>query len=331
MESVKWGIIGVGDVCEVKSAPAMNLIAGSSIEAIMRRDATKAEDYANRHGIDKWYSDADALIADPEVNAIYVATPPLAHKEYTIKAANAGKPVYVEKPMAKTHADCLEMIRTCEENNVPLFTAYYRRALPNFLKIKELILSKTIGDVRMVEVRMTKSPEPNIVTNQANHWRVDPQVAGGGYFYDLASHQLDLLDFLFGPVVKAIGYAKNQGGLYDAEDIVVGSFEFDSGVLGTGSWCFTTSPQSDREMTTIIGSKGEISFETFGDNNVILRTEEFGEQVFQFDMPKHIQQPLITQIVGELLGNGKCVSTGLSGARTNKVMELLSGQFYRVK
>lgn len=319
-DEVRWGIIGVGDVCEVKSAPAMQLIKHSKIAAVMRRDAARAADYAQRHQVEKWYSDADDLIDDPNVNAIYIATPPVAHMEYTLKAAKAGKPVYVEKPMAKSYAECLEMIAACKASQVPLYVAYYRRALPNFLKVKSLVESGAIGEVRFVEIRMCKPLEPDIITHQENHWRVDPETAGGGYFYDLASHQLDFLDFLFGPIVKAAGYSANQAGQYAAEDIVTGSFEFESGVLGTGSWCFTTSQHSDKDVTTIIGSKGEISYPSFGSSEVTLKNDQ-GEERFSFDLPKHIQQPLIQQVVDDLLGEGSCMSTGVSGARTNQVME----------
>lgn len=322
---VRWGIIGVGDVCEVKSAPAMQLIPNSKIEAVMRRDAEKASDYARRHNIDKWYNDADQLIDDPKVNAIYIATPPVAHKEYTLKAAKARKPVYVEKPMARAYQECQQMIDACSSNNVPLYVAYYRRTLPNFLKVKSLVESGVIGDIRFVEIRMCKPIEPDIITHQQNHWRVDPETAGGGYFYDLASHQLDFLDFLFGPIAKASGYSANQAGKYKTEDIVTGSFVFESGVMGIGSWCFTTSTVSDKDVTTIIGSKGEISYPSFGRSEVTLKTDQ-GEEIFTFNLPKHIQQPLISQVVDDLLGKGSCVSTGLTGARTNHIMELLSGK-----
>jgi len=320
---VKWGIIGVGDVCEVKSAPAMNLIAHSKIEAVMRRDAKKAGDYAKRHGISKWYSDPDQLISDPDVNAIYIATPPNAHLEYTLKAAVAGKPAYVEKPMARTYAECQQMVNICAKADVPLYVAYYRRALPNFLKIKSLVDEGVIGKVRMVEVRMHKPLSPDIITHQENHWRVNPEVSGGGYFYDLASHQLDFLDFLFGPIVKASGYASNQANQYPAEDIVTASFAFESGVHGTGSWCFTTGNDSDKDITTIIGETGEISYKTFGSGEVLLIKDGL-EETFTFDLPNHIQQPLIQQVVDDLLGKGTCVSTGISGARTNRVMEWMT-------
>src|SRR6266850_3456148 len=147
---IRWGIIGAGDVCEVKSAPAMNKIAGSKLVAVMRRNGRKAQDYARRHGVPKWYDDVDRLINDQEVNAIYIATPPDTHELYTLKAAKAAKPVYVEKPMARTYRECRAMIDACQQADVPLFTAYYRRMLPNFLKIKALLNDGVIGDVRYV-------------------------------------------------------------------------------------------------------------------------------------------------------------------------------------
>ena len=325
LTEIRWGIIGAGDVCEVKSGPAFNKVAHSKLVAVMRRDAAKAADFAQRHGVPKWYNDAAKLIDDPGVNAIYIATPPGSHVEYTFMAAKAGKPVYVEKPMARTHAECQSMVEACKKAAVPLFVAYYRRCLPNFLKVKSLLDQGAIGDVRYVNIKLNKTLEPDIVgaSGQADNWRIFPEVAGGGYFYDLACHQLDILDFLFGPIKQASGFASNQAGLYPAEDIVTGSFVFENGVLGQGTWCFSTSKVSDEEGTTIVGSKGQISFPYFSDHSVTLEVEGKPKERFTFDIPKHIQQPLIQTIVDELMGKGQCPSTGVSGARTNWVMEQL--------
>lgn len=322
---VRWGIIGVGDVCEVKSAPAMNLIPGSKLVAVMRRDAEKAKDYAQRHGVPKWYNDADQLIHDAEVNAIYIATPPSSHELYTLQAAKAGKPVYVEKPMARTHTECLSMIEACQTAHVPLFTAYYRRSLPNILKIKSLLNERVIGDIRYVSIILNKTIQPDIIgaSKQKDNWRVDPVVAGGGYFFDLASHQLDVLDFLLGPIKEANGFATNQAHAYAAEDIVVGSFHFENGALGYGNWCFSTSAVSSKEIITLVGSQGQITFNCFGDHSITVEIEGKEKQMMTFDIPKHIQQPHIQTIVDELLGKGKCSSTGVSGARTSNVLELL--------
>ena len=324
-KEIRWGIIGVGDVCEVKSGPAMQLIENSRLVAVMRRNGDKAKDYAQRHGVSKWYDDADHLINDPEVNAIYIATPPNSHQPYTLKAAATGKPVYVEKPMATTYKECKEMVEACHQANVGLFTAYYRRMLPNFLKVKSLIDDGTIGDIRYVNITLNKTLQPDIAgaSKSPDNWRILPEIAGGGYFFDLACHQLDLLDFILGPINDAQGYSANQANIYRAEDIVLGSFQFESGVLGQGTWCFSTSVASDKELTTIVGSKGQISYPCFGDFSITLELEGNEKEVMKFNIPKHIQQPLIQTIVDELLGKGQCSSSGISGARTSKVMEQL--------
>jgi predicted dehydrogenase len=325
LNEVRWGIIGAGDVCEVKSGPAFALVNNSRLVVVMRRNPQKAEDYAKRHQVPKWYDDAEKLINDREVDAVYIATPPDSHMEYTLKVAEAGKPVYVEKPMARTHQECLSMVEACRNANVPLFVAYYRRRLPNFLKIEEIVHDGTIGDIRLVDIKLYKTLTPDIVgaSGQKDNWRIFPEIAGGGYFYDLASHQLDFLDYLFGPITEARGFAHNQAGLYPAEDIVSGSFYFENGVIGQGTWCFTTSNVSDHEKTTIIGSKGQISFSYFGDGSVTLEIEGSEKEILPFMLPRHIQMPLISTIVDELLGIGRCPSTGISGARTNWVMEKL--------
>lgn len=317
---VRWGVLGVGNVCEVKSAPAMNLVPHSKLVAVMRRDEAKVQDYATRHGVPKWYTSAQALIDDPEVNAIYIATPPNAHLELTRIAAEAGKPVYVEKPMARTHAECLEMIEVCEKANVPLYVAYYRRALPHFVKIKELMAEGAIGVIRTVHVNMKQVVVPEIITKLENNWRVVPEIAGGGYFFDLASHQLDLLDFFFGKITHASGYATNQAKAYAAEDLVAGSFVFANGVLGTGNWCFTSSQSAEKDEIIIDGSKGQIRFATFGKGEFTLIQDFQEPQHFHLNLPHHIQQPLIQSIVEDLLGKGTCPSTGISGARANWVM-----------
>lgn len=320
---VRWGILGVGNVCEVKSAPAMNLISNSKIVAVMRRSEEKVKDYAQRHGIAKWYTSATDLINDPEVNAIYIATPPNAHLELASLAAAAGKPVYVEKPMARTHQECLDMIAVCEKANVPLYVAYYRRALPHFRKIKELITDGTLGEIRSVHINLKQKLDATLITKVETNWRVDPELAGGGYFFDLASHQLDLMDFFFGKITHASGFCSNQADTYEAEDIVVGSFVFDSGVLGSGNWCFTTSENAEIDQTIIYGSKGKVSFETFGKGEFELDLDGKAIEKLSFELPKHIQQPLIETIVADLFGTGTCQSTGISGARANWVMDQL--------
>ena len=320
---VRWGIIGCGDVTEVKSGPALQRANGSALVAVMRRDRAKAEDYARRHGVARAYDDATALIADPEVDAVYVATPPSSHKEYALAAALAGKPVYVEKPMALSHAECRDMIDGCARAGVPLFVAYYRRALPRFLKVKQLIDDGTLGDVRVVSVSLWQPPKADDADRESPPWRVVPAIAGGGLFVDLASHTLDLLDFLLGPIARAAGGSANQAGRYQAEDIVTGHFEFRSGVRGSGSWCFTTGDHVDR--VEIVGSRGSVGFATFA-NLPITLTSGDQRSTFEIAHPPHIQQPLIQTVVDALRGGGACPSTGISAARTSWVMDQLLGR-----
>jgi predicted dehydrogenase len=318
MKTIKWGIIGCGDVTEVKSGPGLQKAKHSSLVAVMRRTGELAKDYAQRHHVPRWYDDAEALINDPEVNAIYVATPPSTHKKYTLLSAQAGKPVYVEKPMALNFEECQEMIDACQTAGVPLFVAYYRRALSRFLKIKELCDTQAIGDIRFVTATLCRPSSPRDRDPDNLPWRVMPDVAGGGYFLDLASHMLDFLDYLLGPIQSVQGFAANQAGHYPAEDIVTGSFVFESGVQGVGTWCFTGFDAVDR--TEIVGSQGKITYATFDATPVVLTTA-VGTTEFTIDYPAHIQQPLIQTVVDDLNRVSTCPSTGESAARTNWVMD----------
>ena len=267
-EKVRWGIIGCGDVTEVKSGPAFQKVNNSELVAVMRRTGELAKDYAKRHHIAKWYDNAEELINDPDVDAVYIATPPGSHKEYAIKVAKAGKPIYVEKPMALNITECQEMITACKDAGVPLYVAYYRRAQPRFLKIKELLENNAIGDVRFVSTIQYQKASEDVLDPQNLPWRVQPELAGAGLFFDLASHTLDMLDFLLGPIKSVQGFASNQAGYYRAEDIVTGTYLFESGVHGIGNWCF--SAFEDVDVNEIVGSKGKITFSIFGNEPIVL-------------------------------------------------------------
>ena len=323
MKTIRWGIIGCGNVTEVKSGPGFQKAAGSSLVAVMRRNGDLARDYASRHGVPKWYDNAEELICDPDVDAVYIATPPSSHKEYTLLAAQARKPVYVEKPMAPNTRDCREMIDACNAAGVPLFVAYYRRALERFLKIKELVDSGSIGTVRCINILFL---QPNAIDgSKVLPWRVVPDISGGGLFVDLASHMLDFLDRVFGPIETVSGTVANHLHLYPAEDIVAGNFVFESGVVGNGTWCFSASEKIDR--TEIVGSGGSIRYSTFDAEPIILTTPA-GVQQFSIRYPEHIQQPLIQLVVNALNGTGRSPSTGETGIRTTQVMEEMLKGYY---
>ncbi len=324
MKTIRWGIIGCGDVCEVKSGPAFQKADGSTVVAVMRRDAAKAADFARRHGIARWYDDATRLIADPEVDAVYVATPPSSHAEHAIAAARAGKPVYVEKPMAMTKQECDSMIAACASARVPLFVAYYRRALPRFVRVKNLIDSGSIGEVRGFTTVLTHPPSPAHSDRGSLPWRVRPEIAGGGLFVDLAAHTLDLLDHWFGPVAGATGHGSNRGGLYQAEDTVSAELQFESGLTGVGFWSFVAGLRVDR--TEIFGSKGRITFSTFDEAPIVFETIAEREEIV-VPHPPHVQQPLVQLVVDELHGRGLSPSTGESAARTSAVIDQLLTEY----
>lgn len=325
MDKICWGIIGCGDVTEKKSGPALQKIEDSSLVAVMRRTGELAKDYAERHNVPRWYDQAAELINVPEVNAVYIATPPSTHKKYTIMAAEAGLPVYVEKPMARNHKEAQEMIRVCEENGVQLHVAYYRRAMPRFLKIKELIDSGAVGEVRTINIRLTQPVREDEKNENDLPWRVIPEIAGGGKFLDLASHTLDLFDYYFGPIESASGFAVNQGDFYPAEDNVVMSFSFENGIQGIGSWTFNAYHELDQNE--IIGSKGRLLFSSFSEEAIIIENEG-GRQEIEFAYPEHVQQPLLTKVVASLLGEGKSPSTGKTAARTTAVMDKIIAAYY---
>ncbi len=327
MDRVNWGIIGAGNVTEVKSGPALYRTERSRLMAVMRRDGEKAAGFARRHDVGRWYTKADDLIHDPEVNAVYVATPPSTHSLYASLAMKAGKPVYVEKPMAARYDECLEMLRVSRETGMPLFVAYYRRTLPAFLKVKELIDAGEIGKVLTVSIRLHRQAAEREQEPAAMDWRVDPAIAGGGYFYDLASHQLDYLDFLFGPLSGVRGTAANMAGLYPAEDTVTGTFAFADGMPGSGSWCFACGKEAETDLMEFTGEKGRITLPCFQHGEMILENRQ-GRHAFRFVNPEHIQQNLVRQVVGALLDGTPCVSTGESAARTNRVLEEMTGSYY---
>lgn len=324
-ENVKWGIIGCGDVTEIKSGPAFQKVANSELVAVMRRNEAMAADFAMRHGVPKWYSDADDLINDPEVNAIYIATPPDSHADYCIKAMNAGKPVYVEKPMALNTQECQRMIEASTYTGMPLFVAYYRRALPLFVRIKQLIENKVIGDIKLINLKLHWPAQQEELDGNPG-WRVFPEISGGGYFHDLASHQIDYLEYTLGPIVEAKGMSENQAGLYPAPDTVTGLLKFESGAVATGSWCFTVPEDHFCDQTEIIGSKGKITFSFFDSQVLHIETETTDEKI-EIPHPEHVHQPLVDLVVQELRGEGACPSTGITGIRANMWIDKITGGY----
>ena len=325
MKQINWGFIGCGEVTERKSGPAFNLVEGSRVVAVMSRSSEKASSYAQRHNIPRWHTDAQSLINDPEVNAVYIATPPSSHATYAIMAMKAGKPVYVEKPLAASYVDCQRVMRISRETGVPCFVAYYRRKLPYFDKVQELLQEGAIGKVVNVQIRFSVPPRDLDYNSTSLPWRVQRDIAGGGYFYDLAPHQLDLLQEFFGPIVHVSGFSANRGGLYQTEDTVSASFAFQDGMPGSGSWCFVGHESARTDQIELIGEKGRICFSVFTYSPIVLQTSQ-GKQEIIIQNPSHVQLPMIEDVVRHLQGNGTCTADCISATSVNWVLDRILGK-----
>ena len=325
MKTIRWGMIGCGDVAEVKSGPGFYKADNSTLVAVMRRNGAKAEDFARRHKVPRWHDDANAIINADDIDAIYIATLTDTHLDYAVRCAKAGKPVYVEKPMAMDYAQCRTMIDAAKAAKVPLWVGYYRRALLRFLKVKELLDGGAIGDVRLVTSRLFNKQFDPATDTTGFAWRADPNLSGGGIFFEGACHTMDFLDFLFGPIEEVRGFAVNQGGKYKSEDLITGAYRFASGVMGQGTWCYTAD--YEYEMNEVVGTKGRIQFSTTQPVPIRVFHDDKVEEIPAGD-PPHVHQPLIQTIVNEMNGQGKCPSTGESGSRTALFMDRLLGEFY---
>lgn len=317
MDDIIWGIIGCGNVTEVKSGPAFNKVPHSRLVAVMRRSGEKAQDYAKRHHVPRWYDDAHRLIADSEVNAIYIATPPSSHEEYALAAIAAGKNVYIEKPMSLNAASAQRIASAADQNNVKVCVAHYRRELALFRKIKELIGEHAVGNIRLVSIELMESFDVDKALSKEDNWRIHPTISGGGIFHDLAPHQLDLLLYFFGTPEKMQGISFNQGGYYDADDIVNGAGIFPGKILFNGVWCFNAPKKSD--ICRIIGSEGSLEFPVFTMDELFIRK---GEQldVLRFEVPPHVQQPLIAEVVRYFRGESANPCSAWDGV---KVMQMI--------
>lgn len=325
MKLISWGFIGCGEVTEIKSGPAFNDVNGSHIEAVMSRSEARARSYAERHHVPKWYTDAQELIDDPDVNAIYIATPPSSHATFAIMAMRAGKPVYVEKPLASNYDDCIRVNYISEQTGVPCYVAYYRRYLPYFQKVKSIIDKGILGTIIDVNIRYSVPPREMDYDKENLPWRLNAEIAGGGYFYDMAAHQLDLLQHFFGVIVKAHGYYSNRAHLYDVEDTVSACFKFENGLVGSGSWCFVGHESAQEDCIDIVGEKGMVSFSVFNYAPIRLMTSE-GATSIEVENPSYVQLPLIRSVIEDLQGFGLCTCNSVSATPVNWVMDRILGK-----
>lgn len=314
---IRWGIIGCGDVTELKSGPAYQKTADFVLNGVTRRNYELAQDYAQRHKVEHVYKTAEELVNDTAIDAVYIATPPDSHHHYALMVAAAGKPCCIEKPLSPSYQESEEIVRAFDEAGLPLFVAYYRRTLPRFLKVKSLLDEKGIGDVRYVHWDLTSPPSAVDLSGEYN-WRTDKAIARGGYFDDLASHGLDLLAYLLGDFDTVSGAALNQQGLYSAYDSISASWQHKSGISGTGLWNFASYKSVDD--VCLVGTEGEIHFPVFHDEPVVLINKS-GTQRFNIEHPKHVQSGHVQAMRDSLFDQYAHPSTGKTALHTSWVME----------
>jgi len=316
-KDVRWGIIGCGDVTEVKSGPAYQKTDGFSLAAVMRRDVALLKDYATRHKVEKYYTNAEDLIHDKEIDAVYIATPPDSHKLYGLRVANAGKICCIEKPLAPSYEDSKQLSEAFSNANVPLFVAYYRRSLPRFNRVKSLLEEDKIGRVRHVSWHLNQAANQLDLSRQYN-WRTDRTIAPGGYFDDLASHGLDLFAYLLGDYKAVQGVSVNQQELYSALDSVSACWTHENGITGVGSWNFGGYSRQDKVV--IYGSEGELEFSIF-DDNPILVCNSIDQQKIHVKHPEHVQMHHVQNIRDQIFTGKPHPSNGKTAVHTSWVMD----------
>lgn len=315
---IHWGFIGCGDVVEKKSGKPFWVAGKSDVTAVMCRTKQTAADFAARYGIPAYYTNVEALIADPNVDAIYIATPPSTHMPYAKLAIAAGKPVYVEKPMGVALPECEEVLQLAKEKRVPLFIAYYRRSLPYYREVKRLLDSGAIGQIRSVNLTYytayKKTAEPS--------WRVQPSISGGGLFHDVGCHALDILDFLMGEIVAVSGHSANLRHTADCDDTVAAQMRFANGALGTALWCFGAS--ASYEGIQVLGDGGSLTFHIMG--NQITLTQNGVREDITVPHPAYVQESMVHNVIASLNGTQQPDCPGEVAYRTAKVMErILNG------
>ena len=323
MKLIKWGIIGCGDVAEVKSGPAFNKTENSELIGVMRRNGVKAKDFAQRHNVSFWTDNADDLLNNDDINSIYIATPPSTHLEYALKALSLHKNVYLEKPMALTSKEAEIIGEAVKSSRGKLSVAHYRRKLPAFIKVKELIDENAIGKILIADIQILQPKKSKLIANSEENWRLDPQVSGGGLFYDIAPHQIDLMYHYFGAFKNISGLSTSSTSEM-IEDTVNGIIRFENGVQFRGIWNFVGNELYSKEQCIIYGSQGSISFSFYGDS-IVVRTKD-KEDVLKFNNPKHIQQPMIASVVSYFLGDTENPCAVEEGILVMKALEKLSGR-----
>ena len=316
MAILRWGILGCGNVAEHKGGPPLYTVDDSDLIAVMRRDRAKAQDFAERHGAKRFYTDIDQLLLDDEINAIYIATPPYLHCEQTILAAQAGKHVLCEKPMAMTVQECQRMVDACNDAGVTLMLAYYRNHYPNVVKMKALMDESAIGDVVLARINCTGYYNPN--RQDLKNWRINPEISGGGVLMDIGSHRISLLQSLMGDITSARGYAETVHLDAAVDDSAVFTLRFESGAHAVANINWNVG--IDIDDVEVYGTAGCLRCSPLNSGNLTLETKSEGQvKLHQPPLP-HTHTGLVEDFVNHLKTGEPIRCSGESGLQTNAVI-----------
>jgi 1,5-anhydro-D-fructose reductase (1,5-anhydro-D-mannitol-forming) len=250
-DRIGWGIVGLGRVADTAIAPAVAAAANSTLAGVVSRTAAKAEEFAARHGAPAAYDDYRTLLEDPSVDAVYIATPNALHADQVVAAAEAGKHVLCDKPMATSVEDARRQLAACEAADVQLGIVFHNRYLPWVRDVRRLLAEGAIGDVLTVQLEASAGHWP------PEGWRNDPSLAGLGTVYNQGVHAYDALRYLLDAEPVAVSAMfDDEGGRYAIETTALSLIRFDNGVLASVN-CNERSPHPQNDIA-IFGTAGRI-------------------------------------------------------------------------
>jgi predicted dehydrogenase len=308
MDRVSFGLIGCGDIARKRVAPAIRELQNCELVAVNRAQTQLAEAFANEFGAKRWYADWRELLQDDEINAVYIATPVYLHVEQTIAAAEAGKHVLCEKPMALDVAECDRMIDACRRNNVRLGIAYYRHFYPVVRRVREILESGEIGKPVLAQINAFEWFDPP--AGHPREWLLKKEQSGGGPMFDFGCHRIEVLLDLFGKVSELKSTMTNDFFRREVEDVGVATLRFEQGVTATLTVAHSTREPQD--TLDVFGSKGSLHVSVLNEGTLRVFGER-GERTELLPPATNIHQPLIEDFVQAVIENREPIVTGQIG------------------
>ena len=319
MDKVSFGLIGCGDIARKRVAPAIRELQNCELVAVNRAQANLAQSFAKEFGARRWYANWRELLQDKEINAVYIATPVYLHVEQTIAAAEAGKHVLCEKPMALDVAECDRMIDACRRNGVKLGIAYYRHFYPVVRRIKEILESGEIGKPVVAQINAFEWFDPPVDHPRA--WLLKKAQSGGGPMFDFGCHRIEVLLDLFGKVGNLKSTMTNDFFQREVEDVGVATFQFEQGVCATLT--VAHSAREPQDTLDVFGSKGSLHVSVLNEGTLRVLSES-GERTESLPPAANIHQPLIEDFVQAVIEDREAIVTGQIGRAIAKLEARLS-------